>query len=346
MSSKLWSLAGVAMMAAVPAMVGCAAETGTSPVPSTESVPEGLTVLPSTDDTHLNIAYRQQNTTIFLQANRGHLAPAPYQPKEGAPVYEVDARFVADNGRTFYLRRGGDEFVDPTWAEDFARDQATPMPSISNEKLFAMAQEAAELLDAKVAEQLEAPKVALHAQELDALRSFGKTAVTQFAVNKEMLVAHRAKVNEVVKEIPYGSGGGDVNNVYLGANYYYIAVHRKSIYLFGEHSATQTNSWNGSAWLVQVDMCNHGECAGGMGRKCLLQYYERTNVPNYYGGFELQTCKTGYDAFSGGGGHNCHDDSRLQLSNFHHGNWNGGYNQWCNGGGGGISAPSCYDYNY
>jgi hypothetical protein len=332
------------MMAAIPAMVGCAAQAETTPVPSTETVPEGLTVLSTTDDTHLNIAYRQNNITIYLQANRGHLRPAMYQQKDAEPVYEVDARYVADNGRTFYLQRGGDDFVDPTWAEDFARDQAKPMPSISNEKLFVMAQEAAELLDSKVAPQLGS-KLAMHAQQLDALRTFGKTAVAQFAANKEMLVAHRAKMGEVVKEIPYGTNGPEDYGVYLGPNYYYIAVHRKSIYLFGEHSATQTNSWNGSAWLVQVNMCNHGECAGSMGRKCLLQYYERT-AQGGYGGFELQTCHTGYDAFSGGGGHNCHDDSRLQLSNFHHGNWNAGYSQWCDGGGGGISAPGCYDYNY
>lgn len=312
-------------------------------MPKGDTIAEGLTVLPTTDDTHLNIAYRRDNITIFLQANLGHVAPAPYQPAEGPVRHEVDARFVADNGRTFYLQRGGDEWVDPTWGEDFARDQATPMPSISNEKLFVMAEEAANLLDTKAVAQL-GTKVALHAQQLDALRTFGKVAVSQFALNKEMLVAHRAKVGETIKEIPYGSGGPEDYGVYLGQNYYYIAVHRKSIYLFGEHSATQTNAWSGSAWYVQVNMCNHGDCAGSMGRKCLLQYYERTN--GGYGGFELQTCKTGYDAFSGGGGHNCHDDTRLQLSNFHHDNWNGGYTQWCDGGGGGISAPGCYDYYY
>src|SRR5205085_51452 len=110
-------------------------------------------------------------------------------------------------------------------------------------------------------------KFALHAQQLDAIRNFGKIATNEFKVNKEMLVAHRAKLGETVKEIPYGSGGPEDYSVYLGANYYYIAVHRKSIYLFGEHSATQTNSWSGSAWLVQVNHCNHGDCASSMGRK-------------------------------------------------------------------------------
>jgi hypothetical protein len=344
MSNKLWSLASVAAMAMVPAMVGCAAETTTPPVPSTDKVADGLTVLSTTDDTHLNLAFRKEGITIFLQANRGHIAPEPYQVKDAPTVYEVDARFVADNGRTFFLQRGGDEWVDPTWGEEFARDQATPMASISNEKLFAMAQEASELLDVKLPVQLGAEKLTLHTQTLGAIRSYGKVAVAEFAANKVLLAAHRAQLGEAVKEIPYGSGGPDVGNIYLGQNYYYIALHRKSIYLLGEHSATETWSWNGSAWATPVYMCNHGECSYGMGRKCLLQYYERLN--GTYNGFDLQTCKTGYDAFSGGGGHNCHDDSRLQLSNFHHNNSNDGYSQWCNGGGGGIGAPGCYDYNY
>jgi hypothetical protein len=342
MSNKLLSLA--VAMSMVPAMVGCMAEPGApEPTPKTETIAEGLTILPTTDDTHLNVAFRKGPIAIFLQANRGHVAPEPYQVKGQPTVYEVDARFIADNGRTFMLRRGGDEWVDPSWGEDFTRDQTTPMASISNENLFAMAEEASALLEAKAPVQLGAEKLALHSQTIGAISSFGKIAVAQFAANKEMLVAHRAKLGEVVKEIPYGSGGPDVSNLYLGQNYYYIAVHRKSIYLFGEHSATETWGWSGSAWAAPVYMCNHGDCSYSMGRKCLLQYYERSNT---YAGFELQTCKTGYDAFSGGGGHNCHDDSRIQLSNFHHSNWNGGYNQWCDGGGGGIGAPGCYEYYY
>jgi hypothetical protein len=43
------------------------------------------------------------------------------------------------------------------------------------------------------------------------------------------------------------------------------------------------------------------------------------------------TCKTAYATYSDDGGHNCHDDTRVQLATFVYGVSNNGYQYWCNG---------------
>lgn len=155
--------------------------------------------------------------------------------------------------------------------------------------------------------------------------------------------------------MPYGDlGGADVANVTMASNYYYMAVYDGDIgFTFGtgKHSATRLHQWSG-AWFTAYDSCNHGRCPGvdGMGYKCALQYYEA--LENVKPAFELQTCKTGYSAISNDG-HDCHDDSRVQMANFVYGKTDNGFQAWCNDGDGDADisggfeqggSPECTSY--
>src|SRR5687767_14220362 len=173
-----------ALIAIATSLVGCGAESPTSstetPTASAKTLSDGLTVLETTNDTALNLAFKESGVVIYIQALRGKLAPETYQTADGAPVYEVDARFVADNGRTFYARRGGDDWVDPTWAKDFDKQADLPATRLSSEQLFKMAARATQMMDVQLPKQLDTEKLAAHLPELVAVRAFGTEAMPTF----------------------------------------------------------------------------------------------------------------------------------------------------------------------
>lgn len=294
------------------------------------SLPQGMTVLEAVPDTSLSVAYKKNDIVIYFQAMRGNPTPEEYQKDPNQPKFEVDARFVADNGRVFYTQMGGDGWVDPSWADDLERQNDLPPTAVSNELLFDMAAEAAEMLDVEVEVQAGDSARSL-VPELNALSTFGRMAPAVFAEQKVHLDDYRVRNSIEPLEIPYGTNGPEDADKSLGANYYYIALHDASITLTlgaGRHSATRLYAWSGS-WVHVHSFCNHGSCAGDMSQKCLLQYYEATS--DYKPAWTAYTCNTGYDAFSDNGGHNCHDDSRLQMASFVYGkNFSTGNQYWCN----------------
>ena len=297
-----------------------------------DGLEDGLTVLEA-QDTAISAAYRRGDVVVYFEALRGQPRPDAYQDDSGVLKYEVDARFVADNGRVFFSQRGGDAWVNPRWVAELGRQDELPPTRESNEMLFEIAAEAADVLDLRVAEEIGEMQAAQLLPEIDALRSMGHSAAATFAEQKLRLLEHRAEEGLANVEIEYGSGDAeDAPIAQLGANYYYIAVHDMTIYLFGKHSATRLYSWQGY-WLNVYNSCNHGDCANTMGIKCLLQYYDA--VEDYKPAWDFQTCGTGYNAWSDSGGHNCHDDTRVQMANFVYGN---GHNKtpggdfWCDDG--------------
>lgn len=311
-------------------VIGCGAPTEeTGPSTEVAELAEGLTVLEAVPDFSISAAYKKGDVVIYLQALRGKPTPDLYQQNPDSPKYEVDARFVADNGRVFYSQLGGDAWVDPSWAEDLERQNHLPPTSVSNELLFDMAGEAAELLDVEVAAQLDF--AASLEPELKSLRKFAKKAPEIFAEQKLRVEAHWVDKGIDAVEIPYGGGDGDDPDKWFAANYYYIALHDESIWYTlggGRHSATALYKWSG-AWVHVHNFCNHSTCATSMDRKCFLQYYEA--IDDYKPSWTAYTCDTGYDAFSDDGGHNCHDDSRLQMASFVYGkNFTNGTTYWCN----------------
>lgn len=104
----------------------------------------------------------------------------------------------------------------------------------------------------------------------------------------------------------------------------YIQVWRQPFALIGEHSGTRVGKWRYASTTSSsrthqgwVSYCNHGTCAaaGNMTHKCTftgprLTYYRLPSRRSDAGG---HTCATKYNVLSGFGGHNCHDDSSVQV---------------------------------
>jgi hypothetical protein len=310
-------------------LTGCA-------MPEDAELAQGLTVLDA-EDTSLAAAFRQGDAVVFLEVVRGHATPDVYQQHEGSPRFEVDARFVADDGHVFYSQRGGDSWVDSAWAADLAEQAFAPTGS--NEALFDMAAAAVAVLDIEVENQLGSDHAMVLAAELDAVRSIGAAAPATYAIHKQRVLKHQ-------QEIAYGGPGGEDDWASQSGGYFAMEVHADTIdwtFGLGWHSATRLFKWN-DGWVSVHDACNHGDCASQMPSRSVVQYDDVIDPAdgdyNKNNSWTLQTCLTDYDAFSNDG-HNCHDDTRLQMANVVYGADNNGYQLWCDDDDGpaDISAP-------
>lgn len=301
---------------------------------------DGLTVF-AASETGISLAYKKGDLVLKMDALRGGRTPDMYQQDPDAPKWEVDAKMMSGEGRIFYTARGGDNWVDPTWATELELQPELFGDRLPNEAFYLLAAEAAKVLEVQVAAQVGPELAAKVAPLLRPLRDFGASAPMVYF--QQILRLHEHLVDlglmnpdddPVITgpngEVLFGSGGTTCDAwVTYSSNYYYIAVHDKSTAVIARHSATRLFQWLGY-WAWVHDNCNHGTCAYDMGQKCFLQYYEA--VEDYKPTWELQSCGTEYDAFSNDG-HNCHDDTRVQMANFVYGN---GHNQgpgsrfWCN----------------
>jgi hypothetical protein len=336
-----------------------------------DQLKQGLTVLEATD-TSLSAAYKKDNIVIYFEGVRGNLAPDMYQEETPDRTrYEVDTRFIADNGRLFFTQRGGDNWVNESWLLDMDREADMPATSMSNAVLFEIAEEIHPILFREVAAQVGAERAAKLDPVLRALADVSEQAQETY----DSMVTHRTEFGagyglDTLEPVPYGSpvplvpvnggttsptptnpvggapgeveyggdmGGNDVADRAQGSGYYYIAVFDKSTAVIARHSATRLYKWNG-AWATVSDSCNHGGCPTGstMGDatssyKCQLAY--TVAIQEFKPDWRLMTCNaTGYDAFSNNG-HNCHDDTRVQMAGFVYGHnsvKNPGNRFWCN----------------
>lgn len=314
--------------------VGCAttAPSGGDRAASTE---QGITVLHA-EVGSLSLSFRSGETVIFMEALRG--GPGAYPDEPEMPAFEVDARFVADNGVAFYTRQGGDDMIDPSWAEAMQRQTDTPVTRDSNAHLFQLGAEIAATLRSAIVAQVGADVAAQLGPEIEAieqsaadLRRAHARALEFHADYSQHLYGVAARVEGELGEVAYGTDGPEDPQRALAANFYYIAVHKKCILACaGDHSATRIYEWIGQ-WNAVHNFCNHGECAGSPNPYCApgatggrcgesmseasyLPYYEA--VQDYKPAWTAQTCSTGYHWDSSNGGHNCHDDTRRQMSNF------------------------------
>ena len=297
----------------------------TSSTPEPKDLPQGLSVLDATD-TSLTAAYRKGDVAIFVETHRGKPRPATYQTDPNRTQYEVDLRVSADDGRTFYVLRGGDRFVDPTWATQLAAQMQTPGSRVSNAALFDMAHQAGIELAAQ-RDELDAL-----VPQVDTVIAFGKHAPELWARMLELRSA--SGMPDLDGEVAYGGTSGPEPGEHgYGANYYYIQLHAADIdgSPAGYHSAVRLQAWNGSAWGVAADFANHGRSPSEMPWVNTLQ------IENYgWKGSDWMTwtCNTGYATYSDDGGHNCHDDSRLEMASYVFGNGHQkdpGWSYWCNG---------------
>jgi hypothetical protein len=301
--------------------VGCQ-ESRTEPT----ELAQGATILETTDST-LAAAFRKDNVVIYLEAKRGGSTAPQFQGDPNSPQFEIDVRLIADNGRVFYTRRGGDAFVDPTWGAELDEQTELPLSRESNRVLFEMADEAATALADDTT--LLGERAAVLAPELDAIVEIGRQAPGTF----DMMVEARIERGLAMTDVEYGkSTGEESHDADLPAGYYYIALHADDLENSpaGYHSATRLYQWAGY-WAVAHDFCNHGRCPfeNGMPQKGTVQAGD-----GYKPAFRVWSCNTPYGLYSDDGGHNCHDDSRLQMASVMWGNGgqkDPGTSYWCNG---------------
>ncbi len=305
------------------------------------AAPQGLIVL-SASETSLAMMYRKGDTVIFMEALRGERTPEMYQMDPDSPEFEVDARFLAENGRPIYTVRGGDEWLDPTWVYDLEEMDDRYPTRESNLKYLLVAAEASAAMDQAIVNQVGADLAEKMSHLVRPLRGFGAIAPGVYGDLKVKLHDHlldigfisQADLDEAAQNagtITYSSNdkGGECDAwTNWSSNYYAIQVFDASAFVIARHSATRLWQWQGY-WLHVHDTCNHGRCAWEMSHKCTLEYYDA--LEQYKPAWQLQSCGTVYNAFSNDG-HNCHDDTRVQMANFvygHGANLGPGARFWC-----------------
>jgi hypothetical protein len=281
--TTLMIAAGSLMMSAL----GCG---GTSSRPAPESLSEGLTILEANDDVGVSGAFKRGTEVVYFETKRGAVRPEFYRntsPELGE--YEIDARFLDAKGNTIALQRAGDTFADPTWAEDLKKQEQLKKVVVTPASI-ALATEAAQA----VAKHNLPAKLSHHTI------SIGDLSVSAAAPVVDM------KEGEVPKEIGY-------SDVWVGWASY--EIHYKNIACVawvcaGHHSAVRVRASSGAI----VDACQHGSCAGSMGSiSCTGSggggtfHQDTTQSISWWNG----ACLTSYSWSSGGGSHNCHDDSMM-----------------------------------
>lgn len=294
-------------------MIGCSSGSDQTALPPVSSLQEGLNLFTKAGDPNLVGAYVKAGRAIYFETRRGAETLDVYQKLDDtAPKYEMDVRVLDGDGRLMYLQSGGDEYVDPTWAQEAAADRAKPRPdALKRADDFALMQEMSTKLQATAV-----PAALIHEQ---------KALVTaQLSVRANML---RPAIEAAMTETGYSPG----NNGF--------ELHKKSILLgAGEHSATWTNI-NGAVY----NSCNHGSCASTMGLSCTggggggVDYHEYSQSN---GSVNAPGCTTPYN-WSSSGNHNCHDDSVRQMWGMQYGSQGGGTSGVCNNGAIHFYAPGC-----
>lgn len=318
-----------------------AGPTGDDPgvVPDVEAgLHQGVTLLDLQPDFSFTAAFRKGDDVIYLQALRGAPTPDEYRNTPGYPQHEIDARVTDEDGRILYVRQGGDDFIDPTWADDLVWADSLPPRRTPNGALFEMIPEAMEAVEAEVTKRHGASAAVSVASELAAVRDFGRTAREVVAASElEVLERVESKgflgpeVLDALDADSFIAGGGGTEGPEDAPKYFISGWYKLSLHDDGgglgtyRHSATRIHQLRVSGVYSYYDFCNHGTCAGSMGQKCALSQVHKP-------AWTALTCNTGYSAKSQDGGHNCHDDSRVQMAAFIFGPTMARNQYWCNDG--------------
>lgn len=333
----------ISVLVALAVGFGCAA-----PVDDTE-LAEGLTVLSQTDTT-ISLAYREADSVVFMEAARGEQVPEPYDRDPESPLYEIDARFLGDGGFIFYLRQGGHGWVEPAWGEAMDRQLADRTPVVgSNEELFRLATEASLTMREDIVDQIGDEAAAELAPEIDAIHAYASRAHKEFLQHGEMRQrSYEEQGLDGLPTVEFPTDGGEVaygtpgpDDPYYScaaAAYYSLTMHADSLdgvpgYAGGYHSATARHWSNGAPSCGNVysvhETCNHGRCATTMAQRGASG--EKPFAANTLNAFH---CQGSYEWDSDGGsyGHNCHDDTRIQMHNFAYESTAQGTFRWCDGG--------------
>jgi len=315
----------------------------------------------------LNAAYLKNGRVVYLETRVGALKPDIYkQTWPDDPAHEMDMRFVDQEGRTFFVVRGGDTFADPSWSQDIlAAEKAAPKVDLAlRNQDFQTAVEAA-----------KAAKLMLPQSFKDHIFHLQNFALAP-------LPSQQANVIQSLKTLkgvdPAAAPMTDEDYFWWGWEQGATSITLWSGSCcggFGMHSATELVGYQ-SAWF-----CNHGRCPydSGMGNYGTTTHYPgggsisgETNANNLATG---GGCNTSYDwdTFSQSGcgfwyctgsknTHLCNDDAEYEILEVYYGTYstpygdinsfafpdrsnNGNHRYMCNCNGSGDSGGCNGDWN-
>ena len=323
------------LIVAIPCFfaIGCTSS-ATNSRPTIDELKPGLNMIDTEDPTWgIEAAYVKDGHVVYLEQRLGALKPQAYRDEApNEPANEIDMRFVDETGKTFFVQRGGDTFVDPTWSADINMSLKNPAPDNDRVRDFEMARQAASLFAHAAPPALK--PYAFHAEQYAA-----RPAPSD---DPEMI----KKVDSIEASRPadsaygnYGFGGswwfeGDLYSKSTSCVFWYCPAKHSGVAIW----AYQTT------WQLAVLACNHGSCPGqsSMSYNC----YSTSGVWRSDATLSVETnggssigggCLTSYSWNSGGYNHLCNDDSAYELWQIKNGS-PGGYSLDTNGNG--------YDFVY
>ncbi|MBV8758382.1 MAG: hypothetical protein JO257_13940 [Deltaproteobacteria bacterium] len=304
-------------------------------MPKVSELQQGINILDADAARGMVAAYREGDDVVYVETRIGALKPAIYREDPNEPANEVDMMIVDKNGIPFYMQRGGDQYVDSTWANKIELGKHAKLPANWDRNHdFALAQKLGLAID-KVAE----PSMAMSTYHIH-------NVGMQLTPDKDPgLVAAMAKI----KSTPLPTTGVD-QAYWSGGGWWYPLgrLYSKCVALCAGHHSSVAN-WeqaNGTNYFQTVEIyCNHGTCAQASGISWECDHYSQWNNNPYQTG-ELGSstsannggCYTSYNWWGGNNTHLCNDDSAYELFEIKEGKWQTShgdnyYFYWNNGNG-------------
>jgi hypothetical protein len=310
-----WRLLGGVL--GVVGLVGC----NNVDRPAVTQLQEGLNLLDARDPSWgTNAAYVKAGRVIYIETRMGSLKPEIYRAQApNEPANEIDVRFVDQKGGTFFVQRGGDSYVDPTWAADIRKhaDQTLRATQADRDMDWVMAKEAGTLYVKALPATFKD-----HGHDIEV---FSKRApVSRDPELKQALV-------DVAKEHPIPAAevgkGWWGNSTWLQT---YTALYSGKVCRLwicpADHSATiMYVNPNVGYWQMAISANNHGRGynGSGMGYRCYSgasawkQYgasVSGSTAGDSTGAWDGQGgCQSPYSWNSGGYDHLCNSDAAYEL---------------------------------
>jgi len=258
------------------------------------------------------------------------------------PTYQSDVLVKDAAGGVFHMQLGGDSFIDPSW---------DTKPRIENFDEAGRTKDILSLRDAGEAfRQLKLPA------SLDQLRlagiQIGKSVDQTFD-----------KPGEAVK-VPTApsTGEGTLKPKYTAVNLasgastvtkWDYKINTMCLFgCLGKHSAVHLRGWTASTTVASnFYSCNHGSCASAMSNECVMSGF-RTDDGTHTRWFYSDTttvnssrngaCDTPYYWNSGPGGHNCNDDTTIQINAIYNDATQSRTTGVCSAAGSNYYPPACH----
>lgn len=250
-----------------------------------QTLPRGLTELSVDDVGRITGRFELNGARIAFETRRGPETPWILRATDPrTPPYEIDVRFVDENGVPFLVQVGGHGAMDAEWESSFH----TSSPLLEHHE-----------------QEVRQPFL-LAGKAIKALRSVkfrSDLAPEHRAILGLASVVEKALLTE---KIEVSEAPAEASCTYR----HKVEIHDASCCVtLGRHSATI--AWNitssGKATRVWVTS-NHGRSAADMPLKCSW-----TSSANRCQISVAPMCSTPYDAFSRSGKHNCNDDTGIQY---------------------------------